>query len=46
LKTDTCPFFAISEAVIAETTCDGKKKMFELIADLKPMHVNDEIRGV
>ncbi|HAR49213.1 benzoyl-CoA reductase [Smithella sp. SCADC] len=41
LKTDTCPFFAISEAVIAETTCDGKKKMFELISDLKPMYVMD-----
>lgn len=41
IKTDTCPFFAISEAVIAETTCDGKKKMFELIADVKPMHVMD-----
>ena len=41
IKTDTCPFFALSEAVIAETTCDGKKKMFELIADIKPMHVMD-----
>jgi len=41
LKTDTCPFFAISEAVIAETTCDGKKKMFELISDIKPMYVMD-----
>jgi benzoyl-CoA reductase/2-hydroxyglutaryl-CoA dehydratase subunit BcrC/BadD/HgdB len=38
---DTCPFFAMSDAVIAETTCDGKKKMFELIADRKPMHVMD-----
>jgi benzoyl-CoA reductase/2-hydroxyglutaryl-CoA dehydratase subunit BcrC/BadD/HgdB len=38
---DTCPFFAIADAVIAETTCDGKKKMFELIADRKPMHVMD-----
>jgi benzoyl-CoA reductase/2-hydroxyglutaryl-CoA dehydratase subunit BcrC/BadD/HgdB len=38
---DTCPFFAISEAVIAETTCDGKKKMFELIAKYRPMHVMD-----
>lgn len=38
---DTCPFFAISDAVIAETTCDGKKKMFELIANRKPMHVMD-----
>jgi benzoyl-CoA reductase/2-hydroxyglutaryl-CoA dehydratase subunit BcrC/BadD/HgdB len=41
IKTDTCPFFAISEAVIAETTCDGKKKMFELISAIKPMHVMD-----
>jgi benzoyl-CoA reductase/2-hydroxyglutaryl-CoA dehydratase subunit BcrC/BadD/HgdB len=38
---DACPFFAISDAVIAETTCDGKKKMFELIAHRKPMHVMD-----
>ncbi len=38
---DTCPFFAMSDAVVAETTCDGKKKMFELIADRKPMHVMD-----
>ena len=38
---DTCPFFGISDAVVAETTCDGKKKMFELIADKKPMYVMD-----
>ena len=38
---DACPFFAMSDAVVAETTCDGKKKMFELIADRKPMHVMD-----
>ena len=38
---DACPFFAMSDAVIGETTCDGKKKMFELIADRKPMHVMD-----
>lgn len=38
---DACPFFAISDVVIAETTCDGKKKMFELIANRKHMHVMD-----
>jgi benzoyl-CoA reductase/2-hydroxyglutaryl-CoA dehydratase subunit BcrC/BadD/HgdB len=38
---DTCPFFGLSEAVVAETTCDGKKKMFELISDKKPMFVMD-----
>lgn len=37
----TCPFFSLSQAVIAETTCDGKKKMFELAAQVKPMHVMD-----
>ena len=37
----TCPFFSLSEVVIAETTCDGKKKMFELISDIKPMFVMD-----
>ncbi|MBU1054173.1 MAG: 2-hydroxyacyl-CoA dehydratase family protein [Proteobacteria bacterium] len=37
----TCPFYAMSQAVIAETTCDGKKKMFELIADIKPIHIMD-----
>lgn len=37
----TCPFFSLSEAVIAETTCDGKKKMFELAAEVKPLHVMD-----
>jgi len=41
IKTDTCPFFTVSEAVIGETTCDGKKKMFELIADKRPLHVMD-----
>jgi benzoyl-CoA reductase/2-hydroxyglutaryl-CoA dehydratase subunit BcrC/BadD/HgdB len=38
---DTCPFFALSDAIVAETTCDGKKKMFELIAERRPMHVMD-----
>jgi benzoyl-CoA reductase/2-hydroxyglutaryl-CoA dehydratase subunit BcrC/BadD/HgdB len=39
--TDTCPFYALSEAVVAETTCDGKKKMFEFISHIKPMFVMD-----
>jgi len=41
IMTDTCPFFGLSDAVVAETTCDGKKKMFELIAHKKPMFVMD-----
>ena len=37
--TDTCPYFRFSDFLIAETTCDGKKKMFELLRRYKPMHV-------
>ncbi|MCG8619892.1 MAG: 2-hydroxyacyl-CoA dehydratase family protein [Desulfobacterales bacterium] len=36
---DTCPFFRFSDLIVADTTCDGKKKMFELMADFKPVHV-------
>ncbi len=41
IHSDSCPFFGLVEAVIAETTCDGKKKMFELLAERKPLHVMD-----
>ncbi|MCL2141064.1 MAG: 2-hydroxyacyl-CoA dehydratase family protein [Dehalococcoidia bacterium] len=27
-----CPYFVLADMVIGETTCDGKKKMFELLA--------------
>ncbi len=37
--TDTCPFFYFSDMIIGETTCDGKKKMFERMQELKPVHV-------
>lgn len=37
--TDTCPFFKFSDIIVADTTCDGKKKMFELMSDIKPVHV-------
>ena len=28
---DKCPFFYFSDVVVGETTCDGKKKMYEYI---------------
>lgn len=37
--TDTCPYFSAASLIIGETTCDGKKKMFELMKELKPVHV-------
>ncbi len=33
------PFLTKSDLVVAETTCDGKKKMFELMGATKPMYV-------
>ncbi|OLS02362.1 R-phenyllactate dehydratase beta subunit [Tissierella creatinophila DSM 6911] len=37
--TDKCPYFYFSDVLLAETTCDGKKKMYELMGKIKPMHV-------
>lgn len=37
--TDKCPFFSLSDVLAAESTCDGKKKMYELMGKLKPLHV-------
>jgi benzoyl-CoA reductase/2-hydroxyglutaryl-CoA dehydratase subunit BcrC/BadD/HgdB len=28
---DSCPYLAASDVVVADTTCDGKKKMYELL---------------
>jgi len=33
------PFLEMADLIVAETTCDGKKKMYELMADSRPMHV-------
>ena len=36
---DKCPFTYFSDLIVAETTCDGKKKMYELLAELKDVHI-------
>ena len=33
------PFLEMAELVVAETTCDGKKKMYELLARTRPVYV-------
>ncbi len=33
------PFLNWADLIVAETTCDGKKKMFELMSATKPMYV-------
>lgn len=37
--TGTNPFLEMADLLVAETTCDGKKKMYELLAEKRPMHV-------
>ena len=36
---DSCPYLAASDIVVADATCDGKKKMYELLAAYKPVMV-------
>lgn len=36
---DKCPFFYFSDVVVGETTCDGKKKMYELMGEFKNVYV-------
>lgn len=37
----TCPFFRIADMYIGETTCDGKKKAWEILGEDVPVHVMD-----
>ena len=37
----TCPFFRIADMYVGETTCDGKKKVWEILAEDVPVHVMD-----
>ena len=33
------PFLEMADLVVGETTCDGKKKMYELMSETRPMYV-------
>lgn len=35
----TCPYVQTSHLIVGETTCDGKKKMFEILAEYHPIHI-------
>ncbi|MDR2946136.1 MAG: 2-hydroxyacyl-CoA dehydratase family protein [Candidatus Adiutrix sp.] len=39
--TDKCPYMYFSDLVVGENTCDGKKKMYELLGKIKNVHVMD-----
>lgn len=36
---DKCPYTYFSDIIVGETTCDGKKKMYELLNDIRPTYV-------
>lgn len=38
-KTNKCPYFHFSDLVVGETTCDGKKKMYEYLSEIKDVYV-------
>lgn len=37
--TDKCPYMYFSDLIVGETTCDGKKKMYEYLGELKDVHI-------
>ena len=37
-KTQKCPYFYFSDLIVGETTCDGKKKMYEMLGEFKDVH--------
>ncbi|WP_102399418.1 double-cubane-cluster-containing anaerobic reductase [Haloimpatiens massiliensis] len=37
----TCPYFQSCDMLVGETTCDGKKKAWELLNEYTPVHVMD-----
>jgi benzoyl-CoA reductase/2-hydroxyglutaryl-CoA dehydratase subunit BcrC/BadD/HgdB len=37
--TDRCPYLHEADFIFADATCDGKKKMFELLGRIKPIHL-------
>ena len=38
-KTEKCPYTYFADLIVGETTCDGKKKMYELLSEYKDVHV-------
>jgi benzoyl-CoA reductase/2-hydroxyglutaryl-CoA dehydratase subunit BcrC/BadD/HgdB len=40
-KTKSCPHFGLVDLIVAEATCDGKKKMYELLDRYIPTYVMD-----
>lgn len=37
--TDKCPYTYFADLIVGETTCDGKKKMYEMLSELKETYI-------
>ena len=40
-----CPYFYFSDMIVGETTCDGKKKMYEMLGEYKKTHIMNLPQG-
>ena len=38
-KSQKCPYFYFADLIVGETTCDGKKKMYEILGEIKDVHI-------
>lgn len=43
---DKCPYTYFSDIIIGETTCDGKKKMYELLGKIKDTYIMQLPQGI
>lgn len=43
---DKCPYTYFADIIVGETTCDGKKKMYEMLSSLKETYVLQIPQGV
>ncbi|MCR6546505.1 double-cubane-cluster-containing anaerobic reductase [Dehalobacterium formicoaceticum] len=44
--TEKCPYTYFADIIIGETTCDGKKKMYELLGEIKDTYIMQLPQGV
>lgn len=44
--TDTCPYTYWADLIVGETTCDGKKKMYDLLGQRKRMYILQLPQGI
>ncbi|MGI6685763.1 MAG: double-cubane-cluster-containing anaerobic reductase [Bacillota bacterium] len=43
---EKCPYTYFSDIIIGETTCDGKKKMYELLGEIKDTYIMQLPQGI